>query len=92
MKPKITILLILVVFAACKPRSKLKTNEHKLAAEIKTEEQKKQANEEALMQNQISIPDTLPPGLGFKEDRSVDSKFPPKTIDIANLFNNKKSF
>jgi len=92
MKTKTIIFLILITVTACKPRNKLNTNEQKLAAEIKTEEQEKQAAEEPLMQNQISIPDTLPPGLGFNEDRSVDSKFPPKTIDVANLFNNKKSY
>jgi len=92
MKPKIIILLILVAFAACKPRSKLNTNEQKLAAEIKTEEQEKQATEEALMQNQISIPDTLPPGFKFKEDRSVDPQNPPVIIDIQETNDNTREF
>jgi hypothetical protein len=92
MKPKIIILLILVVFAACKPRNKLNTDEQKLAAEIKTEEQEKHATEEALMQNQTSIPDTLPPDFRFKEDRSVDPQNPPTIIDITGTKDNTREF
>lgn len=92
MKTNILILLILVSLAACKPRNKLNTDEQKLAAQIASDENAKQAAETAIKQNVPAIPDTLPLGFRFKEDRSVEPQYPPKVIDIANLFVNKKSY
>ena len=89
MKTNILIFLILVSFAACKPRNKLNTDEQKLAAQIKTEEQEK-LDKETLTQTRPAIPDTLPPGFRFQEDRSVDRKNPPEIIDIAGNLDNKK--
>ena len=88
MKQVLIFLIIVLNFTACKPRNKLNTNEQKLVAEIKTEEQEKQAAEAALKQNVPSIPDTLPPGFRFQEDRSIDPNNPPLVIDIAGSLDN----
>lgn len=90
MNSKILILLILLGFVSCKPRNKLSTNEQKLAAQIKTEEQAKQDAEKATEENAISIPNSLPPGFRFQEDRKIDPNNPPEMIDIAGNLENKK--
>lgn len=92
MNSKILILLTILIIVSCKPRNKLNTNEQKLIAQIKTEEQEKQEAESALNQNTVAIPDTLPLGFRFKEDRSIDEKYPPKIIDITNLFDSEKEY
>lgn len=93
MKNILLICLILVLSISCtKRKNKLNSNEQKLAADINIEEQKKLDLEEALKQKFVEIPDTVPPGFRFQEDRSIDTQFPPKIIDIANRFNNEKDY
>ncbi len=92
MKTKILTLLIIISFTSCKPRNKLNSNEQQLVQQISKEEKEKQEVEAALKQNVPAIPDTLPLGLRFKVDRSIDTQFPPKVIDIANLFNSEKKY
>ncbi|MCG6189815.1 DUF4933 domain-containing protein [Maribellus maritimus] len=85
-----TFIFVLLFLVACKPRNKLNTNEQKLAAEIKTEEQEKKKAEKATEANSITIPDSLPPGFRFQEDRKIDPENPPEMIDIVGNLNNKK--
>lgn len=92
MKLKAFIFLILITVFACKPRNKLNSDEQKLATEIKAEEQEKQDAEQAAWDAAPAIPDSLPPGFRFQEDRSVDPQYPPKIIDISNFQNTKKNF
>lgn len=83
------ILVCSLAFVACQPRNKLNSDEQKLAAQIKTEEQAK-LDGVVLNQNQPVVSDTLPSGFRFQEDRSVDPENPPEVIDIAgNIGNNK---
>ncbi len=90
MKPKILILLILVAVVSCKPRNKLSTDEQKLEVQIRTEEQQKQEAEKATQENTIVIPDSLPVGFRFQEDRSIDPQNPPEIIDVDANIENKK--
>lgn len=83
---------VLIFFCSCNfNKNKLNSSEQKLAAEIKAEEQAK-LDQEGLIQNQPTIPDTLPPGFRFQENRKIDSTHPPQIIDIAGLHNTKKDF
>lgn len=86
MNPKILIILILLGFTACKQRNKLNSNEQKLAQQIASDEKEKREVEAAFKLNTATIPDTLPPGFRFQEDRSVDPNFPPIVIDFSKEF------
>lgn len=83
-------IFVLLVFVTCKPRNKLNSDEQKLVAEIKTEELEKQDAEKAASGNKVVVPDSLPSGFRFQEDRKIDSNNPPETIDIAGNSENKK--
>ncbi len=82
MNSKLIILLITVTCTACTLRNNINRNEQKLAAQIKIEEEEK-LDEAALNQNQSAIPDSLPLGFQFREDRSVDPMNPPVIIDFT---------
>lgn len=90
MRLKILILIILVGFTACKPRNNINADEQKLAEQIKTEEQEKQTAEQLAQQNATIIPDSLPPGFRFEEQRDIDPSNPPEMIDIVGNLDNKK--
>lgn len=92
MKSIVLVLITAALFASCKPRNKLNSDEQQLAADLKTKEQQKMEVEEAARQNAIAVPDKLPQGLRFQEDRSVDPNYSPKVIDISILFNSTKDF
>ncbi|MCG6189814.1 DUF4933 domain-containing protein [Maribellus maritimus] len=92
MKRIFSSFIILILIVSCSNKNKLNTNEQKLAAEIKTEELQKLEAEKAAQENTTIIPDSLPPGFRFQEDRSVDLQFTPKVIDISNFQNTKKNF
>ncbi|MBN1819097.1 MAG: DUF4933 domain-containing protein, partial [Prolixibacteraceae bacterium] len=67
-------------------------DEQKLVAEIKTEELEKQDAEKAASDNKVVIPDSLPSGFRFQEDRSADPKNPPVIIDISGTNENTRNF
>ncbi len=90
MKQYFPLFIILILLVSCNNKNKLNTDEQKLAAEIKTEEQEKQQAKKATLEDAPTIPDSLPPGFRFQEDRSVDPKNPPEVIDIAGNLENKK--
>lgn len=92
MKLKIVILLCSLAFTACQSRNKLNSDEQKLAAQITSDENEKQVAEAALKQNVSAIPDSLPLGFRFHEDRSVDPMNPPKHLDILGTQENTRNF
>ncbi|WP_167612124.1 DUF4933 domain-containing protein [Maribellus sediminis] len=67
-------------------RNKLKTDEKSLVKQILTEEEQRAHEAELLAESEKQFADSiakLPKGFRFPEDRSVDSNYPPLTIDIA---------
>jgi len=71
----------------------LKTDERKLAEEMLGKE--KEAEEAERKADEQRLSDTLkklPPGLRFKEERSVDPSKPPVVIDLERNLNNVKNF
>lgn len=92
MKTKLLILLILIVSSACKSRNKLNTDEQKLAAQIKIEEQEKQKESASSGIEASNAQDTFPLGIRYEPERSVDPKNPPEIIDIAGNINNIREF
>lgn len=92
MKRILPSFFILILLVSCNNKNKLNADEQKLVAEIKSEELQKQDAEQAAWDAAPAIPDSLPPGFRFQEDRSVDLQYPPKIIDISNFQNTKKNF
>lgn len=87
MKIVLPFFLILIFLISCN-QNKLKTDEKKLANQIKTEEQEKLETENDLGKN-ISQ-DSAFVGIRFQEDRSVDPNNPPHVINIAGSLDNVK--
>lgn len=84
---------VLLLFNSCNSkRNKLNTNEQKLAVQIAIEEQEKLESEAVLKHNTPAIPDNLPQGFRFQEDRSVDEMNPPKHLDILGTQRNIRDF
>jgi hypothetical protein len=81
-----------LIFVACNNRQKRSSEEKKLAQQIVAEEKAKQETKAAANQNNTIIPDSLPPGFRFKEDRSVDPQNPPIRLDIFGTQGNVREF
>lgn len=79
MKTKTVILIILVIFMACKSRNKLNSNVEKLCVEILQEEEEKQN-----LQNRDLNFGSNTQAITMTENRSVDKQNPPIVLDIIN--------
>jgi len=74
----------LIIFSSCQ-HNRLKTDEKKLAREIKNQENenKRETDRIALEAQESDTLANLPAGFRFKEDRSVDPAHPPVVIDFS---------
>ena len=81
---KFTILIFSISFVACNHKNNLNTSKKKLVNQIKEQEKKIE------IETNVPIPDTVPPGFRFQEDRSIDPNKPPILIDLVSQNNVKE--
>lgn len=81
------IITCLIGLTKCQQKNKLNSNQKELSDQIEKEEQEKR---ESINGAVASIPDSIPPGFRFQEERSVDPQNPPTKIDLAGSLDNRK--
>lgn len=87
------LMICILLFAACKSRNKLNSDEKSLVKQILTEEELQAHEAELRAKREKQLADSLaklPKGFRFKEERGVDPEQPPIVIDIARNLGNFK--